>query len=80
MSDRKSILAALHKKNKQISRADRAQLWAGVESFMPKPTFYKIITGEFCSEANTEYAKAILSRMDGFIESQKQRVKALKQK
>lgn len=78
--ERSSILKHLRSNNKKISRADRALLWDGVREFMPKQTFYKIITGSFCSEANLDYAKAFLSRMNGFIQAQKKRVRYINKK
>lgn len=80
MSGRIAILKSLRSNNKKISRADRALLWDGVKEFMPQQTFYKIVSGSFCSEANLDYAKAILTRMKGFIETQKKRVNQINKK
>jgi hypothetical protein len=80
MISRAATLKALRSNNKKISRADRALLWGDVSEFMPKQTFYKIVTGSFCSEANTDYAKAFLKRMKGFIEAQKKRVNNINKK
>lgn len=82
MSNIAQILKSLRVHNKKLARADRAELWKDVEEVcgMKKQTFNKIITGQYCSDANQMYAEVFLQRMKAAIEARKQQVKELKKR